>query len=147
VILCKMQYFQRSGDIMGIFKFQKPKDKRYVTEEAFKKNSSKQAEALPAVLAVLKKHSLTDTNLRCLEFFFYTNTSEKAKLLAAELQKKEYSASYEKLGYNNKSFVITGWTRKISINDSDLAAWAKEMCELGYKYDCEFDGWGTDVDQ
>ena len=132
---------------MGISGFHKPKETRYVTEEAFKENSSKQVEAVTTVLGVLRKHSLSDTNLRCLEFFFYTNTMEKAKLLAEELQKKEYSVAYRKSGYNKKQFVITGWTRKISIGDSALATWAKEMCELGYKYDCEFDGWGTDIDQ
>ena len=132
---------------MGISGFHKPKDTRYVTEEAFKANSSKQVEAVSTVLGVLRKHSLSDTNLRSLEFFFYTNTMEKAKLLAEELQKKEYSVAYRKSGYNKKQFVITGWTRKISIEDSALAVWAKEMCEVGYKYDCEFDGWGTDIDQ
>ena len=131
---------------MGIFDFYKPKDTRYVTEEAFKENSLKQSAATSQVLGLLKKHSLSDANLRCLEFFFYTNTIDKAKLLAVELQKKEYSAAYRKSGHGNKSFVITGWTRKISIGDSALATWAKEMCELGYKYDCEFDGWGTDID-
>ncbi|MBL7829785.1 MAG: hypothetical protein JNK41_02060 [Saprospiraceae bacterium] len=25
--------------------------------------------------------------------------------------------------------------------------WTKKMCELGYKFDCEFDGWGTDPNQ
>jgi len=134
------------GGSMGISGFHKPKDTRFVTEEAFKENSSKQVEAVTTVLGVLRKHSLSDTNLRCLEFFFYTNTMEKAKLLAEELQKKEYSVAYRKSGYNKKQFVITGWTRKISIGDNALAAWAKEMCELGYKYDCEFDGWGTDID-
>ncbi len=132
---------------MEILSFPEPKDTRYVTEEAFKNNSSKQVEAVSTVLGVLRKHSLSDINLRSLEFFFYTNNIEKAKLLAVELQKKEYSATYRKSGSDNKSFVITGWTRKISIVDSALAAWAKEMCELGYKYDCEFDGWGTDIDQ
>ena len=132
---------------MGISGYYKPKDTRYVTEEAFEANSSKQVEAVSTVLGVLRKHSLSDTNLRSLEFFFYTNTMEKAKLLAEELQKKEYSVAYRKSGYNKKQFVITGWTRKISIEDSALAVWAKEMCEVGYKYDCEFDGWGTDIDQ
>ena len=135
------------GGNMGISGFHKSKDTRFVTEEAFKENSSKQVEAVTIVLGVLRKHSLSDTNLRCLEFFFYTNAIEKAKLLAEDLQKKEYSAAYRKSGHGNKSFVITGWTRKISIGDSALATWVKEMCELGYKYDCEFDGWGTDIDQ
>jgi hypothetical protein len=70
---------------MGISGFHKPKDTSYVTEEAFEANSSKQVEAVSTVLGVLRKHSLSDTNLRSLEFFFYTNTMEKAKLLAEEL--------------------------------------------------------------
>ena len=98
---------------MGIFDFRKMQDRRYVSEEAFKKNSFKQLEALPTVLEVIKKNSLTDTNLRSLEFFFYTNTIEKATLLAEILQKKEYFAAYRKSGYDKKSFVITGWIRKI----------------------------------
>jgi regulator of RNase E activity RraB len=132
---------------MGIFDFHKPKDIRYVSKEALKANLQKQDEALANILGVIKKNSLTDTNQRCLEYFFYTNTYEKAKLLAEELQKKEYSAAYRESGYKKNQFVITGWTRKISIEDNALSAWVKEMCELGYKYDCEFDGWGTDVDQ
>lgn len=147
MIKYRIQSSWQKGDGVRILDFKQCKDSRFVTEEAFKGNSQRQIAALPIVLGVLKKNSLTDTNLRSLEFFFYTNTIGKTKLLAEELQKKEYSVAYRKSGYNKKQFVITGWTRKISIEDNALASWAKEMCELGFKYDCKFDGWGTDVDQ
>ena len=132
---------------MGIINFHTLKNKRHVSEESFRTNAQRQAAAAPQVLGILKQHSLSDTNLRCLEFFFYTNTIEKAKSLAAELKKKEYTVAYREAGYPKNQFVITGWTRKISIEDNTLSDWVKDMCELGYKYDCEFDGWGTDVDQ
>ena len=132
---------------MGIINFHTPQNKRHVSEEAFKMNSQKQAAAAPQVLGILRQHSLSDTNLRCLEYFFYTNTIEKAQSLASELKKKEYTVAYREAGYPKNQFVITGWTRKISIEDNTLSDWVKDMCELGYKYDCEFDGWGTDVDQ
>jgi regulator of RNase E activity RraB len=142
-----MQYFRTNGGKMGILDLFRPKSKPFVTEASFQANLKKQAAANSQVLGVLKHHALSDTNLRCLEFFFYTNTIEKARSLAAELRKKEYSVTYREAGYPRNQFVITGWTRKMSIEDNALAAWAKEMCELGYEYDCEFDGWGTDIDQ
>ena len=132
---------------MGIINFHTPKNKRHVSEASFQTNAQRQSAAAPQVLGILKRHSLSDTNLRCLEFFFYTNTIEKAKSLAAELKKKEYTIAYREAGYPKNQFVITGWTRKISIEQNALSDWVKDMCEIGYKYDCEFDGWGTDVDQ
>ena len=39
---------------MGISGFHKQKETRYVTEEAFKENSSKQVEGVTTVLGVLK---------------------------------------------------------------------------------------------
>jgi hypothetical protein len=42
--------------------------------------------------------------------------------------------------------VITGWTIKMAMVDSALIIWTKQMCDLGYKFDCEFDGWGAEPD-
>jgi regulator of RNase E activity RraB len=33
------------------------------------------------------------------------------------------------------------------MDDGTVQSWAKEMCELGYKFDCDFDGWGTTPNQ
>jgi hypothetical protein len=132
---------------VGGFDFLKSKDKQFVTEKSFQSNLHTQVTLLPKTLEELRKHNVNETDKRKLEFFFYTNTSEKAKLLTDELQKKEYSVEYKISAYDKKSFVITGWTSKITVEENALTAWAKEMCEVGYKYDCEFDGWGTDIDQ
>ncbi|MFC3562039.1 ribonuclease E inhibitor RraB [Pedobacter jamesrossensis] len=36
---------------------------------------------------------------------------------------------------------------KMKMTDEVVKQWTKQMCELGYKFDCEFDGWGTEPDQ
>ena len=35
----------------------------------------------------------------------------------------------------------------MKMDDQAVQLWTKEMSELGYKFDCEFDGWGTTPDQ
>ncbi len=86
-----------------------------------------------------------DTELK-LEYFFYTNTADKAKLFAEEIKKLNYEVTDKQSAYDN-SFIITGWTTKMKMEDKVVANWTKEMCELGYKFDCEFDGWGTSPNQ
>src|SRR5207249_3200677 len=84
---------------------------------------------------------------RKVEFFFYTNTTDKAEELAKELEKLNYETSHGKSSGDGKSFIVTGITTKMKMDDEIIANWAKEMCELGYKFDCDFDGWGTSPDQ
>jgi hypothetical protein len=132
---------------MGIFDFRKPKDNRYVSEEASKVNLSKQIAGLPRILGVIKGHCASDPIQLKLEFFFYTNSIDKAKLLAEDLKQKSCSVEYRVAAQNSKLFVINGWTSRFNIEGKMLVSWVKEMCELGYKYDCDFDGWGTDLKQ
>jgi hypothetical protein len=30
---------------------------------------------------------------------------------------------------------------------TNVINWTKQMCKIGYQFDCEFDGWGTNPDQ
>ncbi len=132
---------------MGLFESLRRKDSRFVIEKAYKLNSEKHVAGVPKILAVLIEHHVNETNQLQLEFFFYTNTIEKAKLLAAELKNRNYSVEYNTSAHDNKLFVINGRTIKMKIEEKTLVDWAKEMCGLGYNYDCEFDGWGTDIKQ
>ena len=121
--------------------------KRFVSEDAFQQNLIRQTSMSPDTLGELQKLGVSkDTSLK-LEFFFYTNTSAKAKALATVIARKSYEVRHEKAAIGNGQFVITGWTQKMKMEDSIVASWAKEMCELGFEYDCEFDGWGTSPDQ
>ena len=135
---------------MGFFDFFKPKqnsNNQFVTEQAFKSNLTKQMQMTPQTMEQLRKINVsTDKELK-LEYFFYTNTADKAKLFADEIGKLNYEVKHGQSAGDNKSFVITGWTTKMKMQDNVVANWTKEMCELGYKFDCDFDGWGTSPDQ
>ena len=134
---------------MGLFDFlkQKPKDGQYITERAFEKNRDKQMEWTPKTMEQLRKYDVTPEKELKLEYFFYTNTAIKAEQLAAEMEKLEYSVEHGDSAGDKKLFIVTGWTTKMKMENEIVIQWTKQMCELGYKFDSEFDGWGTLPDQ
>lgn len=102
-----------------------------------------------ASLALNMMHKLADEEEKKLpvEFFFYTNSIEKAKGLVSEIVKLQYEVyGYKPCSYDASRFAITGCTPAIKMNEKAMAAWVEKMCELGYQYDCQFDGWGTLLD-
>jgi hypothetical protein len=97
----------------------------------------------PATLKELRKHGVnSDTHLK-LEYFFYTNSIEKASSLAKKLEKKKYSAEYRLSAHDSKTYLVNGWTDKMPMDEATVVKWTKEMCQIGYENDCEFDGWET----
>ena len=135
---------------MGLFDFFKPKqidNNQFVTEQAFKSNLTKQMQWTPQTMEQLREIDVSADKELKLEYFFYTNTANKARLFADEIEKLNYEVKYRQSAGDEKSFVITGWTTKMKMEDNVVANWTKEMCELGYKFDCKFDGWGTSPDQ
>lgn len=134
---------------MGIFDFLKPKsgNKEFVNETAFDNNREKQMQMTPKVLEQLYKLDVRQEKELKLEYFFYTNTAEKAEQLARELEKLNYSVHHGVSGGNKKLFIITGWTSKMKMADDIVVNWTEKMCEIGYEFDCEFDGWGTSPNQ
>jgi len=121
--------------------------KQYFSEKKFEESIELQPELALATLETLRHLEDQPSEALRLEFFFYTNSAGKAKEFCQCLKKKNYSVEYSKSGAGKNLFVISGWTDKISMKDEIVIAWAKEMCELGFQYDCEFDGWGTTPDQ
>jgi hypothetical protein len=120
---------------------------RHVTESAFSENRTKQTVMAPQTMVQLRKYGVTDETELKLEFFFYTNTEAKASELADILTKKGYSVERKPAARDKSLQVITGWTGKMKMTDAVVIAWTREMCELGYASDCEFDGWGTNPKQ
>jgi regulator of RNase E activity RraB len=134
---------------MGLFDFLKPKSNndQFVTEIAFNSNRDKQMQMTPQTLNQLRKINVTADKELKLEYFFYTNTTDKAKQLATEIGKLNYSVEHGVSAGDKNLFIVTGWTTKMKMEDEIVKQWTKQMCELGYKFDCEFDGWGTQPDQ
>lgn len=134
---------------MGLFDFLKSKSKsgQFVTETSFNRNRDKQMQMTPQTLVQLRKLNVTADKELKLEYFFYTNTAEKAEQFANEIGKLNYSVEHGVSAGYKHLFIITGWTTKIKMADEVVKQWTKQMCEFGYKFDCEFDGWGTEAEQ
>ena len=133
---------------MGLFGFlRNDGNKQFVSESTFQNNRTKQMQMTPLTMKELKKINVSEDKELKLEYFFYTNTDKKATAFAKELQKLNYEVKSGQSAGDKKLFIITGWTTKMLMEDSIVANWTKTMCELGYDFDCEFDGWGTTPNQ
>lgn len=106
-----------------------------------------QTRLAPITLDHLRNYGVSDDSKLRIEFFFYSKTLIKAELLAKELRNLNYEVETGKSAGNKNLFIITGWTTKMKMDGETVQHWTEEMCELGYKFDCEFDGWGTTPDQ
>ncbi len=134
---------------MGLFDFLKSKthNGQFVTEKAFYSNRNKQLQMTPQTLDQLRELNVTVDKELKLEYFFYTNTADKAEQFATEIGKLNYSVEHGVSAGDKNLFIVTGWTTKMKMSDEVVKQWTKQMCELSYKFDCEFDGWGTEPDQ
>jgi len=95
---------------MGLFDFLKPKSNsgQFFCESAFNSTLGKQIQMTPHTLKNLRKSNVTvDTELK-LEYFFYTNTEEKAAQLAREIEKLNYTVQHRDLVGNKKNIHHNG---------------------------------------
>src|SRR4051812_3847553 len=70
-------------------------DGHFQTEDAYAQNLVLQLAMTPQTVAQLRKYGVTDESQLKLEYFFYTNTKEKAAALAPALIGIGYSSSYD----------------------------------------------------
>ena len=117
--------------------------KRFWTEEAFSHDTARQVLMSPATLEQLGKLGVTSSDQLKLEFFFYTNAPNKASGLAGDLTQLGYQVEHGESAADKRQHVVTGWTTPITMSGDVVKVWTKQMCELGFKHDCQFDGWGT----
>lgn len=120
---------------------------KFVSEKEYKKNLATQLNLSPQTVAQLREHGVTDNTKLKLEYFFYTDLPEKASTLAKSLENLGYSVEYGESVNDKKIQIITGWTVPITMETGIVLEWTEHMCKLGYEYDCDFDGWGTNPEQ
>jgi hypothetical protein len=122
---------------MKKFDFSDFDQKQFENTKCFEQNSEMQK--------VLVKHALKfiphESKHSKIDFFFYTDLKDKAETLGFDLKKMNYEVeiSFQK----NNQWLISGCTNEIIVNDTVIEKWAVQMCEIGFKNDCHFDGWGT----
>ena len=116
---------------------------RYVSAAAFQENLARQATLTPRSVAYLHQYSVTEQSWAKLLFYFYTDTMDKAAALAEVLRQKGYAVAHGPDPRKRYSFRIAGWTTPLLMTEPIVVAWAKEMIQLGFEHDCQFDTWGT----
>lgn len=121
---------------------QDSKNLQFVSEEDFKNNLESQDSKVTRTLGVMSAFNLKAKEKLEIDFFFYTDTSEKAERFAAALKELDLESSWHKPINDRNLYSIICWTDKIDNDEELLTYWTKHLCQLGYKYDCEFDGWG-----
>ena len=119
----------------------------FQSESAYAENRSRQLTMIPQTVAQLRTYGVTDESQLKLEYFFYTNTKEKAAALAQKLTDMGYTGSYDHSASDKKQFVVTGWTLPMRVDEKTVLDWTGLMCDAGHEHDCEFDGWGTNPKQ
>ncbi|MBN9294075.1 MAG: hypothetical protein J0G96_08870 [Flavobacteriia bacterium] len=79
---------------MGLFEFFKPKSnsRQFVSETAFNDNRDRQMQMTPQTLEQLRSLNVTTDKELKLEYFFYTNTADKAKQLEMIIYYKLHTA-------------------------------------------------------
>jgi len=134
---------------MGLFDIfkRKSEESKFVNENSFSNNLVNQVKMAPQTIAQLRGLGVDENKKLKLEYFFYTNTQAKAESLTNELVKLGYTALNDNSAGDKNLFVITGWTSQIVMSEDVVKNWIKQMCELSYKFDSEFDGWGTTPNQ
>lgn len=132
---------------MGFLDRFKSASKRFVAPGTFEPDLRKQLTVTPQTVAQLRALGVTtETSLR-LEFFFYTDTADKALALTSALADLKYQVEQKVSASDKKLRVITGWSTAMQMKDDVVLAWTEQMCRIGFSHDCDFDGWGTDPTQ
>jgi hypothetical protein len=123
---------------------------RFVTEEAFEECLAEQSSiALYAMehFMMLGQESGAKANV---DYFYSTNTKEKADTLMAELANRGFRLSLSMPHPPEALFSIVATRLNVVITERNLILLAREMCKIGYIFDCSFDAWGmgffTEVD-
>jgi len=119
----------------------------FVPRRKFIESQKMQIHLAPITLEYLRTFGVPDDRELRIEFFFYSRTEANANALASELRNLHYEVETEKSAGKENLFLVNGWTTKMRMDDKTVQHWTEQMGELGYKFDCEFDGWGTTPDQ
>jgi hypothetical protein len=120
---------------------------QFHSEAQFKENLVRQTTMTPQTLAQLYEYGVSEDSKLKLEYFFYTNSEDKAAALHKALVELGYSGEYGRSDSDDSIYIVTGWTVPINMSKNSAVSWTESMCRLGFEHDAEFDGWGTNPEQ
>ena len=131
---------------MGLFSFLKS-NKRFVSEKQLQENIRHQQAMNEETLFEFNEYGIDENATRILEFFFFSNDVLKLEQLkAALLNMKCKELQLEQDPESKKHWVLFGETNPMKMELSTINNWTKNLCEIGFEYDCDFDGWGAKME-
>jgi len=119
-------------------------NRRFIDEKKYKLSLEKQSTSDKAIIIQLRKNNVISTTKYKVEYFFYSNTLEKVQNLGKELRKMDYEVKTGESSGGNL-YIAKGLTTEMLMDDLVIRTWTSKMIEIGYKNDCEFDGWGVEI--
>lgn len=125
----------------------KGKPEKFISEQQHKDNLSSQLSTSPEIVEQLRAYGIKEDRSVKLEYFFFTNTSEKAGALSSELSRMSYNTEVQGSSNDKKNRIIAGATVPVLMATEKILEWTETMCNIGYKHDCAFDGWGINPEQ
>lgn len=119
---------------------------KFVSDKNLKANIEEKIKMIPKTIEELRKLNVSENDEMRIEYFFYSNSIKNAKLLANEIQKLNYSFHLDVFPEKKHLTLLSGFTSKIKLEHDVIKEWTIQMCNLGYRFDCIFDGWELNLE-
>ena len=103
----------------------------------------KQLMMTPVTWKTLQSHGVTEETPLVLDLFWFAAGEKSAHALASSLA-GQVSAS-PSVGLTKDRWAVEAQYGPQCFTLGSLLDFVKQMCELGFSHQCEFDGWGAQV--
>jgi len=128
---------------MGLLDAFVRKPRRFVTQEELREVMTRQTRHNAETLGRLADSGVSGEDLFRLEFFFSTDSRRKAEALGSDLDALGYEVECRPSPADDSQTLVTGWTTPMPMLEAAVNGWSLHMCQLGFRHDCRFDGWGS----
>ena len=93
-------------------------------------------------LKQLSRYGVNPNSDVSLLYYFTTDDSVKLNVLATDLRNMNHHVNPIHRSANDKTlWVLSANSSEVKMDSSSLNRWAKDLCDLGYRYDCAMQGW------
>lgn len=95
------------------------------------------------VLERIENDSTITKDEMVFSFYFITDKRAKIDSLIDYLEANEPNQQIIELNQVNEIWELNGRTYPIKLEIGSINKWERKMWKIGYKFDCELDGWET----
>ncbi len=114
---------------------------RFFTKEKYE-NELNQSVIFDALERIKNDSTITKDEM-IFSFYFITDERTKIDSLIDYLEKNESKQKIIELNQINEIWELNGRTYPIKLEIDSINKWERKMWEIGFKFDCELDGWET----